>query len=132
MAGSTTNATPAEPGSRSTLIPGARPRMEDAQPTTVHCAEPLASFATTFSQIRTNASPHHTARLNQIPAATKSPEYASAAREAARKAAHATSPAPAMRADKVSGTAVRGTTNVSVASSAAAGSCQRETGLSQT
>src|SRR5262245_32379234 len=127
-----TNATTAEPGSRCGSIPGARPSTDDAQPTTVNRAAPFACSATTFSQIKMNARPHQTARRNQMPAATNRPEYATAARDAASSVAHATPPAPATSADTASGSAVSGTTSVTVASTAAAGSCQRATGFSHT
>ena len=66
---------------------------------TVKRAAPSAAWATTFSQMTTKASPHQTARRNQSPAATNRPAYASAANDAARNAAGATSPAPATSAD---------------------------------
>ena len=44
--------------------------------------------------------------------------------------AQATLPAPATSADAARGNAVSGTTTVAVASTAAAGSCQRGTGFS--
>ena len=80
---------------------GASPRTEDAQPNTVKRAAPSAVYATTFSQIRTKASPHQTARRNQRPAATNRPAYASAASDAASSVAQATSAAPATSAEAI-------------------------------
>ena len=105
--------------------------MEPAQPTTVKRATPLEMLATRFSHSSTNASPHQTARRNQMPAATNRPEYASAASSAAASAAAATSPSPATTADTATGRTASGTTTVAVASTAARGSSQRGTGFSQ-